>query len=144
MKRTQKPHGKSGYTLAELLVVMVILALLAAIATPLVLNQLNNARHQSAATQVENFATALSYYRLGVGRFPDASQGLQALITQPSGTTGWSGPYLDANRGIPDDPWDRPYIYEVVGPGQVVIRTLGRDGQEGGDGEDADIVRTVQ
>ena len=104
MDQTRLNRRKAGYTLAELLVVMVILGLLAAIATPIVLNQLGGARHQTAQTQVENFATALSYYRLNVGQFPDASQGLSALVSQPSGatrlglfgyakkTTGWPAP----------------------------------------------------
>lgn len=144
MEQARSERRKAGYTLAELLVVMVILGLLAAIATPIVLNQLGGARHQTAQTQVENFATALSYYRLNVGQFPDASQGLGALVSQPSGATGWNGPYLDAQNGVPTDPWGEPFIYEVVGPGQVVVRSLGRDKQEGGEGQDADIVRTVQ
>jgi general secretion pathway protein G len=144
MQKTRVRSRKSGYTLAELLVVMVILALLAAIATPIVLNQLGGARHDAAETQVDNFATALSYYRLNVGQFPDASQGLSALVSQPSGATGWNGPYLNAQNGVPNDPWGNAFIYEVVGPGQVVIRSLGADGQEGGEGQDADIVRTVQ
>lgn len=144
MQKTRVRSRKSGYTLAELLVVMVILALLAAIATPIVLNQLGGARHDAAETQVDNFATALSYYRLNVGQFPDASQGLSALVAQPSGATGWNGPYLNAQNGVPNDPWGNAFIYEVIGPGQVVIRSLGADGQEGGEGQDADIVRTVQ
>ena len=135
---------KAGFTLTELLVVMVILGLLIAIAAPMVFNQLGGAKHRTAETQVENFATALSYYRLNTGSFPDASQGLQALISQPSGASGWNGPYIDAQNGVPDDPWGNPFSYEVTGPGQVTIRSLGRDGQEGGDGEDADIVRTIQ
>lgn len=135
---------KAGYTLAELLVVMVILGLLAAIATPLIFNLLGGAKHQSARTQVSNFATGLSYYRLAVGQFPDTTQGLQALISQPAGVTGWNGPYLDAQNGIPLDPWDRPYEYQVISPQEVIVRSLGADGQEGGEGEDADIVRTVQ
>ncbi|MEN0653533.1 MULTISPECIES: type II secretion system major pseudopilin GspG [Hyphobacterium] len=144
MDQTTDRSRRAGYTLAELLVVMVILGLLAAIATPIVLNQLGSARHQTAQTQVENFATALSYYRLNVGQFPDASQGLSALVSQPAGAAGWNGPYLDARNGVPTDPWGEAFIYEVVGPGQVVIRSLGRDKQEGGEGQDADIVRTVQ
>lgn len=144
MHKARVRNRKSGYTLAELLVVMVILALLTAIATPLVLNQLGGARHDAAETQVDNFATALSYYRLNVGQFPDASQGLGALVTQPSGATGWNGPYLSAQNGVPSDPWGNAFIYEVVNPNQVVIRSLGADGQEGGEGENADIVRTVQ
>lgn len=144
MTRKTSPRRQAGYTLAELLVVMVILGLLAAIATPLIFNLLGGARHQSAQTQVSNFATGLSYYRLAVGQFPDTSQGLQALVSQPSGATGWNGPYLDVQNGIPLDPWDRPYEYQVISPNEVVVRSLGADGQEGGEGENADIVRTVQ
>lgn len=144
LTKTAPDRRKAGYTLTELLVVMVILGLLIALVAPAIFNQLGGAKHRTAETQVENFATALSYYRLNVGSFPDASQGLQALVTQPSGATGWNGPYLEGGREVPTDPWGNAFVYEVAGPGQVVIRSLGRDGQEGGDGEDADIVRTVQ
>lgn len=135
---------KAGYTLTELIIVMVILGLLAAIVGPMLFSQLGRANSRTAETQISSFASALGYYRLDVGSYPDASAGLEALVQAPSGATGWSGPYLNAENSIPLDPWGQPYIYELVSPGHAVIRTLGADEREGGEGEDADISRNVR
>tara|TARA_R110002073_G_scaffold18859_8_gene69660 strand:+ start:5302 stop:5757 length:456 start_codon:yes stop_codon:yes gene_type:complete len=140
-RRTSK---KAGYTLTELLVVMVILGLLAAFVGPMLFSQIGGAKSRSAETQIASFATSLNFYRLDVGSLPDASIGLEALVRQPSGVSGWNGPYLNSDEGIPLDPWDEPYIYQLVGPGHAVIRSLGRDKREGGEGEDADISRDIR
>lgn len=132
---------KAGYSLTELLVVMVILGLLIALVGPALFNRVGQARTRTAETQVESLATALSYYRLDNGRYPGQ---LSALVAAPSDASNWQGPYLEGASEVPNDPWGEPYQYEYVGPGQAVLRTLGRDGQEGGEGEDADIVRNLQ
>ncbi|MEE2565726.1 type II secretion system major pseudopilin GspG [Hyphobacterium marinum] len=138
-----EPH-KAGYTLTELIIVMVILGLLAAIVGPMLFSQLGRANSRTAETQMASFATSLGFYRLDVGSYPDSGIGLDALVQAPSGATGWSGPYLNAENGVPLDPWGEPYIYELVSPGHAVIRTLGRDKREGGEGEDADISRDIR
>ena len=133
-----------GFTLMELLVVLAILGLLMSLVGPRVLNQLGGAKSKTAGIQVRDLEQSLEMYKLDVGRFPSNEEGLSALVTKPGSATGWNGPYLDAQNGVPTDPWGEPFIYEVVSPAQVVVRSLGRDKQEGGEGQDADIVRTVQ
>lgn len=145
-----KPHNlkridrhKAGYSMMELMIVIVIIGLLAAVVAPTLFRQLGRANSQTAASQMANLATSLSEYRLDVGRFPDSGEGLDALLQAPANATGWSGPYLNADS-VPLDPWEQPYIYELVAPGHAVIRTFGRDQQEGGEGEDADISRDIR
>lgn len=142
--RSRRSRHKAGYTLTELIIVMVILGLLAAIVGPMLFSQLGRANSRTAETQIASFATSLGFYRLDVGRYPDSGTGLDALVQAPAGATGWSGPYLNAENGVPLDPWGEPYIYELVAPGHAVIRTLGRDKREGGEGEDADISRDIR
>tara|TARA_R110002073_G_scaffold90098_1_gene212929 strand:+ start:695 stop:1144 length:450 start_codon:yes stop_codon:yes gene_type:complete len=143
-QKDQLRKRKAGYTLTELLVVMVILGLLIALVAPALFNRIGGARSQTAETQIASLATSIGFYRLDVGSLPNGSAGLDALVTAPSGATGWAGPYLDGNQGVPLDPWGEPYIYEYIGPGHAIIRTLGRDGSEGGEGEDADISREIR
>lgn len=126
-----------GFTLVELLVVLAILGMLAALVGPQVLNQLGGAKSKSAAIQIRDFEQALELYKLDVGRFPRSGEGLQALVRQPSGARGWNGPYLKKND-VPDDPWGNSYEYRVSGS-SVEISSLGADGRQGGTGEDADV-----
>lgn len=127
-----------GYTLTELLVVLVILGLLIALVAPRVLNQASNARTRAAEVQIESLMSALEYYRLDVGRYPSGSNGLEALVSRPSDADNWAGPYLDRTQ-LPDDPWGQPYRYEL-GPGAMPrISTLGADGRPGGEGENRDV-----
>lgn len=126
-----------GFTLLELLVVLAILGLIATFAAPQVLKWLSGAKSDSARIQIEAVSSAIDLYRLEVGSYPPD---LEALVTQPSGADRWDGPYLK-KRTLPKDPWGRDYIYRNPGEyGPYDLYTLGADGQEGGSGEDADIV----
>ena len=127
----------SGFTLVELLVVLAILGMLAALVGPQVLNQLGGAKSKSAAIQIRDFEQALELYKLDVGRFPRESDGLGALVREPSGAKGWNGPYLKKDE-VPEDPWGNVYEYRVSG-GDIEIISLGADGRQGGAGEDGDV-----
>lgn len=133
---------QAGFTLTEMLVVLVIMALLVAIIAPNMLGRLGGARSQSANVQIENLAGALELYQIDTGRYPTTEMGLHALEAAPEGVIGWSGPYL-RRGGVPLDPWSRAYIYASQTPDDFSIRTLGRDGEEGGTGEDADLFTTT-
>ena len=127
----------SGFTLVELLVVLAILGMLAALVGPQVLNQLGGAKSKSATIQIRDFEQALELYKLDVGRFPRSGEGLEALVRQPSGAKGWNGPYLKKDE-LPMDPWGNPYEYRVSGS-KVEIISYGADGRAGGSDEDADV-----
>lgn len=137
---SSRKRRAGGFTLAELLVVLVILGLLAAIVAPrLIGGVLGGAKSRAAQTQIANFAATLDVFRLAVGRYPTAEEGLQALIERPSNAAGWTGPYLNKPR-IPMDPWGNPYHYESLNNGRDFrVSTLGADNAVGGEEEDADI-----
>ena len=124
----------------ELLVVLVILGLLLGLVGPRVLDYLGTAKSDTAALQIKQLSATLDLMRIDIGRYPTEEEGLQALITQPKGVKEWSGPYLKS-AGVPNDPWDRPYIYRFPGlHGQPFdLLSLGADGREGGDGENQDV-----
>lgn len=137
--RRRRRARDAGFTLLELLVVLAILGLLAAIVAPQVLRYLGSSRSQTAGVQLRNVVSALELYQLDVGRYPSASEGLAALVTQPGGVATWNGPYLPRAEAL-TDPWGRPYVYRVPGtaaPFEVV--TLGSDNAPGGTGEAKDI-----
>lgn len=132
--------GSAGFTLVELLVVLAILGMIAAIAVPQTLGYLGRAKSKTAGIQIDNLGAALDLYRLNVGRYPSDSEGLDALVNPPGDTGNWAGPYLKKQSSILD-PWDKPYQYRFPGQnGEYDLFSLGADGQEGGDGEDRDIV----
>lgn len=134
-----KRRQQTGFTLVELLVVLAILGMLAALVGPQVLNQLGGAKSKSAGIQIRDFEQALELYKLDVGRFPRTEEGLEALVDQPSSAKGWNGPYLKKST-IPEDPWGNAYQYRYPGKnGGVDIVSLGADGRPGGSGEDADV-----
>jgi general secretion pathway protein G len=130
-------RGEAGFTLVELLVVLVILVLIASIVGPRVIGYLGSSRSKTADVQIESMVTAVELFRIDVGRYPTASEGLEALVRPVARISGWNGPYL-AKADVPPDPWGRPYLYEA-GDGGFRIRSFGGDGKEGGTGEDADI-----
>lgn len=132
--------SQSGFTLIEILVVVVILGILAAIVVPRVMERPAEARIVRVKQDLQGVTTALSMYKLDNHRYPSSEQGLQALVAKPSGSPeapNWKGPYLDR---LPKDPWDHPYQFQQPGQhGDVDIYSYGADGRPGGDGDDADI-----
>ncbi len=131
--------GSAGFTLVELLVVLAILGLIAAIAVPQTIGYLGRAKSKTAGIQIENLGAALDLYRLDVGRYPSDSEGLEALVNPPGDVRNWAGPYIKKETGLLD-PWDKPYQYRFPGQnGEYDLFTLGADGQEGGEGEDRDV-----
>lgn len=127
-----------AFTLLELLVVVAIIGLLAGYVGPKYFGQLGKAETKAARAQIDGLEKALDQYRLDVGRYPSTEQGLNALMVQPGGVSKWLGPYL--KKVIPPDPWGRPYIYKSPGEhGEIDLFSYGRDGSQGGSGEDADI-----
>jgi len=133
-----KSRAGRGFTLLELLVVIVIIGLLAGFVAPRYFSQIGKSEVQVARAQVDSLEKALDQYRLDIRRYPSAEQGLKALVERPSGETQWSGPYL--RKAVPLDPWGRPYIYRVPGTnGEYDLLSYGKDGAPGGTGESADI-----
>lgn len=138
-RKLQRPDGNEGFTLTELLVVLGIIALLAALVAPQVVRYLSKARTDTATAQIKNIEGALELYYLDVGSYPPANEGLEALFTAPANAPSWKGPYLKQRDGLAD-PWGRAYIYQSPGQhGDFDISSFGRDGREGGSGEDIDI-----
>ena len=132
-------QNEAGYTLTELLVVLVIIALLTGIVAPRLIGRVGGAKSTTAKTQIENLASSLEIYKLDVGDFPTEEQGLDALVIQPDGVEGWLGPYLRKDA-VPVDPWGNEYQYSLIKNGeQIVIISLGKDGTEGGEGENRDV-----
>ena len=132
---------EAGFTLVELLVVLVILVLIASIVGPRVIGYLGSSRTKAASVQIESLVTSVELFRIDVGRYPTAAEGLEALVKPTGNIKGWTGPYL-AKPEMPADPWGRPYVYETGGESGAAgfrIKSYGGDGKEGGTGEDADI-----
>src|SRR5688572_5220654 len=128
----------AGFTLLELLVVIVIIGLLAGYVAPRYFSQVGKSEIQVAKAQIESLEKALDQFRLDARRYPTAEEGLDALVAKPASVQNWSGPYL--KKAVPADPWGRPYVYRVPGEkSEFQLMSLGRDGKSGGVGEDADI-----
>jgi len=129
---------RRGFTLLELLVVMVIIGLLAGIVAPQYFAQIGKSSTKVARAQIEALGQALDQYRIDVGRYPTPEQGLAALREAPPNVPQWRGPYL--KRDVPMDPWGQAYVYAQPGKhGEYDLSSLGNDGQPGGDGEAADV-----
>ncbi len=135
------PNSKrrfAGFTLLELLVVIVIIGLLAGYVAPRYFSQVGKSEIQVAKAQIDSLEKALDQFRLDNRRYPTAEEGLDALVAKPAAAANWSGPYL--KKAVPADPWGRPYVYRVPGEkSEFQLMSLGRDGKTGGIGEDADL-----
>ncbi len=139
MKMLSPRRREAGFTLLELLVVLAIMGLLAAIIGPQVIKYLGSSRTQTARVQIQNIVAALELFKLDVGHYPTQAEGLAALVTAPQSEAGWNGPYLKRETAI-KDPWGEPYIYKNPGQhGEVDVYTLGSDKAEGGTGEAQDV-----
>ncbi len=136
-------RARGGFTLIEILVVVTVIAILAALVGPTVFRHLGTAKNAAARSQMEMLGAALDTYRLDNGRYPSTVQGLEALRTEPTTEPrprNWQGPYL--RKAVPLDPWGNPYVYTFPGehnPDGYDLLTYGADNQPGGEGEDADI-----
>ena len=132
-----------GFTLLELLVVMVIIGLLAGLVAPRYFDQVGKSNTKVARAQIDSLEKALDQYRLDVGRYPSTEQGLAALTVRPQNLEKWAGPYL--KRAVPPDPWGTPYVYKSPGDhGDFDLLSLGSDAQPGGSGESADVAAWKQ
>jgi general secretion pathway protein G len=135
----RETRREAGFTLLEMLVVLAIMGLLAAIVAPQVLKYLGSSRTQTAKVQIQNITAALELYRLDVGRYPSNEEGLPSLVAAPNSAVGWNGPYLQKPTAL-TDPWGQPYLYRNPGQhGEVDVYTLGSDKAEGGTGEARDV-----
>lgn len=127
-----------GFTLLELLVVIVIIGLLASIAAPKLFSQIGKSETKTAAAQLESLGLGLDQYRIDVGQYPTTEQGLIALNQNPGNAPKWAGPYL--KKTVPNDPWGKPYLYKSPGEhGDYDLYTLGKDGQLGGSSDNQDV-----
>lgn len=134
----QSLRMQAGFTLLELLVVMVIIGLLAGYVGPKYFSQIGKSEVKVTRAQIDGLGKALDHFRLDIGRYPSTEEGLAVLITRPADQPKWDGPYL--TKSVPLDPWGNPYIYKFPGEhGEYDLISNGKDGQPGGEGEAADI-----
>lgn len=140
MRERQKARQKErGFTFFEILVVVTIIGLLAALVAPRLWKKISGGKQVAAKAQIELFGTALDAFRLDTGRYPTSEEGLKALREKPSAAENWQGPYLP--KEIPVDPWRTPYVYKSPGEhGDYDILSYGSDKVEGGEGESEDVV----
>lgn len=139
-RRALRATGKrrAGFTLLELLVVIVIIGLLASYIGPRYFGQIGKSEVTTAKAQMQALGRALDHYRLDVGRYPTTEQRLDVLMVRPPNEANWNGPYLQKN--VPLDPWGKPYVYRSPGEkGEFDLISLGKDGAPGGSGDNADI-----
>lgn len=136
---TKSRKRERGFSLMELLVALVILALIVGLVAPQVIGYLGRARSQSADVQIDHLKSSLSLFLVDNGRYPTASEGLDALVKAPPGAANWRGPYVEDGE-LPADPWSRPYRYELSPDGaRARVFTLGADDAPGGEAENADV-----
>lgn len=137
MNKTEQPNKQRGFTLIEIMVVIVIIALMGGIVGPAIFSKVQQAEETRIAQDIRAIENALKLYRLDNFDYPAQSDGLEALMSEPASARNWRGPYLE---NVPVDPWDQSYRYAYPGTHgkEVEVFTLGRDNQQGGDGSDAD------
>ncbi len=134
-----RQRDEAGLTLFELLIVLAIIALLTTLVAPRVIGYLGRAKSDIARAQLASVASSLELFKLDVGRYPTETEGLDALVVKPDDLPSWYGPYLKDESGL-TDPWGRRYGYTLSeAPKMFEVYSLGRDGEAGGEGEDADI-----
>lgn len=134
----KRDRGQAGFTLLELLVVMVIIGLLTSYVAPRYFSQVGKSEIKATRAQIDALEKALDQYRLDTGHYPSTEQGLTALNAAPANEPKWEGPYL--KREVPLDPWGKPYNYKQPGDhAEIDLYSYGKDGQAGGSGENADI-----
>ena len=132
------PVRTRGFTLLELLVVMVIIGLLAGYVGPKFFGQIGKSEVKATKAQIDALQKSLDQYRLDVGRYPSTEQGLAVLVARPADEPKWAGPYL--SKAVPKDPWGNDYQYRAPGEhGEYDLLSFGKDGRPGGEGEDADL-----
>ena len=137
--KVDRRRRERGFTLIEILIVVIIIGLLASLVGPKLFSKVSGAKQKAAKAQIELFGTALDAFRLDTGRYPTSEEGLKALRERPSGADAWQGPYLP--KEIPLDPWGKLYVYKSPGDhGEYDLISFGLDGVEGGEGENQDIV----
>lgn len=131
--------GDDGFTLMEMLVVLVVIGLIAGVAIPQVMKLLGSAKHKAARIQLETLTNSLSVYQLDTGQYPTTDQGLAALWQAPSAATDWNGPYVRRQKQL-IDPWGHPFVYKQPGATHAYdLLSYGADGKPGGQGDDADL-----
>lgn len=138
-KNIEIRHGQAGFSLVELLVVLAIIGLIAALAGPRVLRYLGSSQVSTTQTQMQNVSSALELYFIDNGKYPSVEEGLLALIQKPNSARTWAGPYLKKDASI-QDAWGNRFQYNLVG-NQFQLKSFGRDGSEGGTGLDGDIIQ---
>lgn len=142
MKKRSKIKGnsRSGFSLIEVMVVLVIIGLMAGLVAPRLFKRADEAKVKSTLTQIQHFKSALGLFRMDTGRFPTTEQGLEALRKKPSGVENWNGPYIEEE--LPTDAWQKPFVYKAPGDEgrDFDLVSYGADARPGGEGIDADIV----
>lgn len=139
MPKKVRSGRPAGFTLLELLVVLAILGLLAAVVGPRVIGYLGSSKTKAASVQARNIAASLELFRLDAGRYPTPQEGLAALVTAPASVPVWNGPYLPQQSAL-IDPWGKPYQFKAPGDhNEIDVYSLGADGAVGGEGEAKDV-----
>ena len=137
-RKLKSTERHRGFTLIEIIIVVIIMSLIAALVVPRLFKKVEKSKQQITKTQIVLLENAIKMFKLDTGRYPTSKEGLMALLEAPQDVTNWDGPYLE--KGIPKDPWGRDYIYVYPGKNYTYeIISLGADGKEGGEGEDKDI-----
>ena len=141
-QRAARSNRMAGYSLLEIMIVMMIIAMLATLVGPRLFSQLDRSKSTTAEIQIKALSTAIEQMRLDIGRYPTEQEGLELLVTNLGADADWMGPYLD--EAVPNDPWKRPYVYlaPVEAGTRPMIASYGADGAEGGEGADADVIST--